>query len=122
MGGAFSHSEMLDAIQIVESQRNHDLSQTIANMFITSAPVLMQVMRHALEQGNLRELVRAAEALRSSSASLGAFRLANLCRALGQMPSKADLANVSSQLDAIERATAIVCAALMEKEFLSIDQ
>ena len=120
MDDAFIHMQMLDTIQIVESQRNHQLSKTIAGMYIASAPVLLQVMRDAVDCGNLRELFSAADALRSSSASLGAVRLANLCGALAQLPSKAGLANVSSQLDAIERAASIVCAILMEKERHSI--
>jgi HPt (histidine-containing phosphotransfer) domain-containing protein len=112
---------MLDAIQIVASQRNHDLSKTIAALYLISAPVLLQVMRDAAEQENVRELLRAAEALTLSSAGLGAFRLANLCRALVQLPSKAGLADAPEQLDRIQQALAIVCATLTQQQHLLID-
>jgi HPt (histidine-containing phosphotransfer) domain-containing protein len=120
MGSAVVHEELPDAIRIAESQRNRDLSQTIARMYIASAPILLKVMRDAAQRGNLSELFRAADALRSSSASLGAFQVANLCRALEQLPSKQGLASASSQLDAIERAASTACATLMEQERLSI--
>ena len=120
MDSAFVHKELPDTIHLVESQRNRDLCKTIASMYIASASVFLQVMRDAVERGNLPELFRAADALRSSSTSLGAFRLANLCRALEQLPSKQGLANASGQLDAIERVASIVCATLMHQERLSI--
>ena len=115
MDGPYNQSEMLDAIHIVESQRNHNLSQIIASLYIASAPVLLQAMHDAASAGNLRELVRAADALKSSTASLGAHRLAELCRELCELPSKEALTSVPAQLEKIASAVTIVCAALVEK-------
>ena len=115
MGGTYIHPKIFDAIYIVESQRNHNLSQIIASMYIASAPVLLQVMRDAAAEGNLRELSRAADALKSSSASLGAHRLAELCRELCELPSKEALTSVPARLENIASAVTINCAALVEK-------
>ena len=115
MVGTYNQSEMLDVIHIVESQRNHNLSQIIASLYIASAPVLLQAMRDAAAAGNLRELARAADALKSSSASLGAHRLAELCRELCELPSKEALTSVPAQLEKITSAVTIICAALVEK-------
>ena len=115
MDRTYNQSELLDAIHIVESQRNHNLSQIIASLYIASAPVLLQAMHDAASAGNLRELVRAADALKSSAASLGAHRLAELCRELCELPSKEALSSVPAQLEKIASAVTIVCAALVEK-------
>ena len=115
MDRTYNQSEMLDAIHIVESTRNHNLSQIIASLYIASAPVLLQAMHDAAAAGNLRELARAADALKSSSASLGAHRLAELCRELCELPSKEALTSVPAQLEKITSAVTIVCAALVEK-------
>ena len=115
MDRTYNQSEMLDAIHIVESQRNHNLSQIIASLYIASAPVLLQAMHDAASAGNLRELVRAADALKSSTASLGAHRLAELCRELCELPSKEALTSVPAHLEKIASAVTIVCAALVEK-------
>ena len=115
MDRTYDQSEMLDAIHIVESQRNHNLSQIIASLYVASAPVLLQAMHDAASAGNVRELVRAADALTSSAASLGAHRLAELCRGLCELPSKEALTSVTAQLEKIASAVTIVCAALVEK-------
>jgi HPt (histidine-containing phosphotransfer) domain-containing protein len=115
MDGTCNHPEMLDAIYIVESQRNHNLSQVIARMYIASAPVLLQAMRDAAAEGNLRELARAADALKSSTANLGAHRLAECCRELCELPSKEALASVPERLEKIAGAVTVICTALADK-------
>ena len=115
MDRTYNQSEMSDVIHIVESQRNHNLSQIIASLYIASAPVLLQAMRDATAAGNVRELARAADALKSSTASLGAHRLAELCRELCELPSKEALTSVPAQLEKIACAVTIICAALVEK-------
>lgn len=112
------YPETADAIRIVESQRNHELSLVIASMYVASAPVLVQVMGEALTRGDLRELFRAADALRSSSANLGARRVAELCHELRELPSKQALPGVANKLDKIASAVAVICSALIEKTAL----
>ncbi len=108
-------SETADAIRIVESQRNHELSLVIASMYVASAPVLVQVMADALADGDLRELFRAADALRSSSANLGARRVAELCHEVSELSSKQALPGAAEKLAKIGNAVAIICSALIEK-------
>lgn len=112
MGVICNESGMLDVINIVESQRNRDLSQIIARMYIANAPVMLQTLRDAVADGNWRELARAADALKSSSANLGAQGLAELCRELCQLPSKEALTGVPAQLEKIACAVTSICAAL----------
>jgi two-component system, sensor histidine kinase and response regulator len=113
-----NYPETADVIRIVESQRNHELSLVIASMYVASAPVLVQAMGKAAADGDLRELFRAADALRASSANLGARRVAQLCHELSDLPSKQALPGVADKLDKIATAVAIICSALIEKTAL----
>jgi two-component system, sensor histidine kinase and response regulator len=113
-----NYPETADVIRIVESQRNHELSLVIASMYVASAPVLVQAMGEAAADGDLRELFRAADALRASSANLGAKRVAQLCHELSDLPSKQALPGVADKLDKIAIAVAIICSALIEKTAL----
>ena len=103
----------LDTIHVVESERNRALARTIANIYIETTPVLIQVMRDAALQGNMRELFRTADALKASSANLGASQLAALCYDLTQLPCKQLLATVLARLDEISREAQTVCDALV---------
>ncbi len=114
MGGHNNPSEISDVIRIVESQRNHGLSLVIASMNVASAPVLVQAISDAAA-GNLRELFRAADALRSSSANIGARQVAELCREWGELPAKQALPGVAEKLEKIASAVAIICAAQFKK-------
>lgn len=116
MDGAYDHLEIRDVIHVAESQRNSELSSTIAQMYTATVPVLIQVMRDAVVAGDLRELFRAADALMLSSTSLGALRLAGLCRKVCDLPYKRQLADVTPQLDEIAQVAAKVCDILRKNQ------
>jgi two-component system, sensor histidine kinase and response regulator len=118
MDRSSNHTGMVEALSIVESQRNHQLSLVIASMYVASAPVLVQAMGEALTAGNLRELFRAADALRSSSANLGAKRVAELCQEVSELPSNQALLGTAATLEKIAHAVAIICNTLVEKTAL----
>lgn len=109
MDGSYSDQTQQDKIQVASSDRNCGLAQTIAQMYIATVPVLIQVMRDAATEGNLRDLFRAADALHLSSANIGARRLADLCQNIRNLPSKAHLRNVPAQLDEIAQLAEKVC-------------
>ncbi len=94
--------------------RNDYLARTIARLYLESAPALLEAMRDAADRGNMRQLCRAAQSLASSSANLGALRLAGLCRQIAELPSKAALQSAPALLQEIDAATAAVCAKLTE--------
>lgn len=116
MSGNFIRRDSPENIQVPQSQRNQDLARTITAMYVQSAPILIQVMRDAAAAGDLRELFRAADALKSSSANLGATRLAELCSSLAQMPSKQALAGVPEILDEIAKSISLICSGAAENE------
>jgi HPt (histidine-containing phosphotransfer) domain-containing protein len=112
MHGTYDYPETRDTIHLAQSQRDGELAHTVAQIYIETVPVLIQVMRDAVEVGDLRELIRAAEALKLSSAHLGAAQVAELCRRVSEIPSKQQLVTVSAQLDEIAYAARAVCNAL----------
>ena len=57
----------------------------VLNTYLQTSPALVERMRAALETGDATDRADAAHTLKSSSASLGAERLAELCRDLEQV-------------------------------------
>jgi two-component system, sensor histidine kinase and response regulator len=115
MAGKYVTLVTNESIRLFESSHNDSVAQTIAMLYLDSAPILLQVMTDAIDQGNLRRLSGAAQALASSSANLGAMRLANLCRRMAELPSKQALGNARDLLLEINHATDQVCAQLTEQ-------
>ncbi len=120
MDVSYNNQTKKDAIHVVASERNFGLAQTIAQMYIAAVPVLIQVMRDATNQGNLRDLFHAAEALRLSSANIGAQRLADLCQTIGELPSKDHLRGVPAQLDEIAQLAEKVCAMIQRNHTIIV--
>jgi PAS domain S-box-containing protein len=65
---------------------------TLINCYLTESPKLIQAIIDALTTANANALREAAHSLKSSSASLGATRLAQLCKTLETCGRNGDLA------------------------------
>jgi HPt (histidine-containing phosphotransfer) domain-containing protein len=118
MDGTYDFQTKRDSIQVAASERNVELTNTIVQLYVATVPVLVQVMRDASSQGDLRELFRAADALRLSSTNLGALRLAELCQNICNLPSKDHLGTVATQLAEIAQTAAKVCAVIERNRFI----
>lgn len=59
-----------------------DVLASLIEIYEDTSPDLLGLLESSLDEMNLRDLQRAAHTLKSTSASLGAARLANLCRAV----------------------------------------
>jgi two-component system, sensor histidine kinase and response regulator len=103
-----------ETIRLPESGRNDHVSWAVAMLYLDSTPVLLQVMRKAMENGNIHQIGHAANALASSSANLGAVRLASLCRQIAALPSKDALLASQALLEEIDQAAFAVCKKLTE--------
>lgn len=81
---------------------NKSLTEALIEDFTSTAPSLVSAMQKASEAGNLEEVQTSAHALKSTSATLGATSLANLCERIEDAPSldeaKALLVGVDDQL------------------------
>ncbi len=122
MDGTYNYQTKRDSIHVATSERNAGLSDTIVQLYVDAVPVLVQVMRDASSQGDLRELFRAADALRLSSTNLGALRLAELCQNICNLPSKDQLGTVAMQLAEIAQTAAKVCAVIERNRLVVVVQ
>jgi PAS domain S-box-containing protein len=84
----------------------------LIDLFLDSAPELLADMRAAFTQGDPEALHRAAHTLKSSSATLGAVRLAALCEDLAQMGCEETSKGTGPKLAQAEAEYARVEAAL----------
>ena len=76
--------------------------------YLDDAVVLLEAMREAADSGSPEELVRPAHSLKSNSASVGAERLAELCRQL----------EADARSGTVERGPERVAATLAEFELV----
>lgn len=73
----------------------------LIDTWLTDAPAQVAALREALVAGDVAALVRPAHTLKSSSASLAAFRLAEQCRELEASARAGSLDGAVSAVDAI---------------------
>jgi two-component system, sensor histidine kinase and response regulator len=78
---AISQASPIDNIAIdnIRALGKPNLLEKLIKMFFSDAPKLLESMRQAAEQGDATTLASAAHRLKSSSANLGAVKLAALC-------------------------------------------
>jgi CheY-like chemotaxis protein/HPt (histidine-containing phosphotransfer) domain-containing protein len=76
--------EPLQALKSMERPDGPRLLSKIVGLYLRNTPDLLQEMEHASSWGDLDTVGHAARRLRSSSISVGALRLAAVCRELEQ--------------------------------------
>jgi CheY-like chemotaxis protein len=81
----------LDAIRSMQQPGAPNLLQKIVVTYLKSAPPLLRGIETAIATADCEEVGRAAHALKSSSGSLGALALAEICRKLEQAGRAADI-------------------------------
>jgi HPt (histidine-containing phosphotransfer) domain-containing protein len=74
--------EALDDIRALQRPGMPDLVGKVINKYLSYSPTLLQALRQAASEGNAPAVQEAAHSLKSSSANLGATRLAAQCKEL----------------------------------------
>jgi CheY-like chemotaxis protein/HPt (histidine-containing phosphotransfer) domain-containing protein len=93
----------LDDLRALQSDSGSDFLSRIIDTFLENSNVLAREIRDANETGNSASMARAAHALKSSSAQLGAGRLSALCKeieARGRAQSSDGIADLIQEFDA----------------------
>ncbi|GAF90523.1 unnamed protein product, partial [marine sediment metagenome] len=72
----------LEEIRELQAEAGNDLLVRVIGAYFDSAPGLVEAVANAVEKGDATALADAAHPLKSSSASLGALRLSELCKEL----------------------------------------
>jgi signal transduction histidine kinase/DNA-binding NarL/FixJ family response regulator len=71
--------KFLDRIRVIQSRGNSGLLRKIIDIYLQETPKLLQILRDASDRSDAQGLRQAAHSLKSSSANLGATRLARIC-------------------------------------------
>jgi two-component system, sensor histidine kinase and response regulator len=84
-GGAISRDRMVGAIEMIRmlpGNRGMEVLRKVVELYLSSTPTLLQTMREAESGGDAEKLKAAAHSFKSSSANLGALKLADVCKEL----------------------------------------
>ncbi len=104
----------LDAIRELQRPGQPQLVARIVGAYHEESPRLLSELRRAAQAQDLDAIARAAHSLRSSSANLGAARIAVLCKQLESSARERQLAGAQALLAALENEYRKVSAALRE--------
>jgi HPt (histidine-containing phosphotransfer) domain-containing protein len=89
----------LDQINDLDPNQNGELLNTIIDTYCENAAVLIRELVEAARGDDLDAAVRAAHSLKSSSANVGAQRLATLCRSIEQDGRSGDISAILVNLN-----------------------
>lgn len=80
-----AHDQMSGALEMIRSlpgNRGKEVLRKVVDLYLASTPTLLQTMKEAESGGDAEKLKAAAHSFKSSSANLGAMRLADVCKEL----------------------------------------
>jgi len=105
----------LDAIRALDQGATAGLLRRVVQLYFESTPRLIAELRRAYAAGEVDTLRDAAHSLKSSSASLGATRLAAMCQAVEHAARAGALPAGLPSADDIEREFGAVRLALQRE-------
>jgi CheY-like chemotaxis protein len=108
-------AKALEEIRALQRTGSPDLLEKIVDRYLKDAPRLLQSMREAAATANGDVLRRAAHTLKSTSATLGAIRLAQHCREIESRARSGRLADAGQWLNLVENEFSLVRVALPAK-------
>ncbi len=103
----------LNNIRVVQRKGAPNVLEKVIRIYFENSPKLLQTLREAVAEDQTAETVeRAAHSLKSSSACLGATRLASLCGNLEEMARENRTRGTKEILTEIEKLYPLVCKSL----------
>ena len=109
--------EVLDTIRQLQRPGQPDILIKIISSFLTSSPALVKLIKQAVADDDHEALWQAAHPLKSSSATLGALRLAAICHELETAGREQQLGQCPRLRDQLETEYLLV-----ERELLGISE
>ena len=103
----------LNNIRVVQRKGAPNVLEKVIRIYFENSPKLLQTLHDAVAEDQTAETVeRAAHSLKSSSACLGATRLASLCGILEEMARENRTRGTKEILNEIEKLYPLVCKSL----------
>jgi signal transduction histidine kinase/DNA-binding response OmpR family regulator len=92
----------LENIRAIQRKGKPDILQKVIQHYLENTPILLQNMHEAIEKNDPDVMQMSAHTLKSSSANLGALRLAEHCKALESMGREKHIEGAAELLNKIE--------------------
>jgi len=105
----------LNKIRALQRPGSPNILGKIINLYLENSPDLMQSIIESIDRGDSSSLQEAAHSLKSSSANLGAVKLAELCKELEHMGREGQAGSAGSLVDRIKVEDKLTQAALKEE-------
>lgn len=105
----------LDSIRNLDPDGKMGLLKRVIDLYIEKSPPLIQQMLTGLDRSNSEEVYRAAHSLKSSSATIGAVGLAEMCRRLEMAGRDGALNDAPKMVREIEAEFSRVCTVLTRR-------
>lgn len=105
-------NEALDVIRSLEQPGTPSLLKRVIDTYIETASPLVGVISKSSEEKNAEELLQASHSLKSSSANVGAKRLAGLCSELERFARDDQMGELGERPELVEKEYKIVVEAL----------
>ena len=109
---------VLEDIRQMSGEQANSLIGNIVELYLQKSPALIDDIHHGVRQGDAEQLFRAAHALKSSSANIGAVRVSEVARQLEKLGRENLLEHVHPHLDVLienyEQASVMLKAKLRE--------
>jgi two-component system, sensor histidine kinase and response regulator len=102
----------IDNIRKIDPEGKKQVLRTVIGYYLEDAPRVITALRQAADNGDMEQLYRQAHYFKSSSANLGASRLAELCKAVEFIGKNNSVLDDTGLISRIESEFAIVSHAL----------
>ena len=112
-------ASVLNGLSKLQQESGQDLVKRLVQVYLQSSRELVTRLRSAIESADAESIGTDAHALRSSSAKVGALKLADLCRTLGTAGRQGDLSAAPALQQQIQREYEQVIKALTASESTS---
>lgn len=103
----------LELIRTLPGNRGVEILRKVVDLYLASTPTLLQTMREAESGGDAEKLKAAAHSFKSSSANLGAVRLAGVCLELESLGRAGSTEGAGALLVQVEEEYRLVRDALL---------
>jgi len=104
--------KFLERIRIIQDRGNPGLLKKVVGLYFQEAPRLLGLLRDASDRGDCVGIMQAAHALKSSSANLGASRLARICQEIEALARSEETAQARPLVKLLENEYSRVRSAL----------
>ncbi len=101
------NQKALDDIRALQDRGSSDLLTRIISMFFAKTPTLMDEIKAGIEQNKPEQLWTSAHALKSSSASVGATRVYDICAQLESMGRAGELESGQGLFELLQQELAL---------------